>query len=98
MLDLRWLSDQLCDALRWQLTNPGSEDGPTSQPVSFGIDPAIELIKTFHRTPRVSKSDLLHPRMQSLYAETLAEFLGWNLRVPVLTQRAPWIRFDGWPQ
>jgi hypothetical protein len=64
MLDLRWLSDQLCDALRWQLTNPGSEDGPTSQPVSFGIDPAIELIKTFHRTPRVSKSDLLHPRMQ----------------------------------
>jgi hypothetical protein len=51
MLDLRWLSDQLCDALRWQLTNPGSEDG-TSQPVSFGIDPAIELIETFQRTRR----------------------------------------------
>lgn len=28
MIDFRWLSERLCDALRWQLANPGGEDGP----------------------------------------------------------------------
>jgi hypothetical protein len=28
MIDFRWLSDSLCDVLRWQLANPGGEDGP----------------------------------------------------------------------
>lgn len=28
MIDLRWLSDRLCDVLRWQLANPGKDDGP----------------------------------------------------------------------
>ena len=28
MIDFRWLSDSLCDVLRWQRANPGGEDGP----------------------------------------------------------------------
>lgn len=28
MIDFEWLSDRLCDVLRWQMANPGSEDGP----------------------------------------------------------------------
>lgn len=28
MIDLDWLTDSLCDVLRWQLANPGNEDGP----------------------------------------------------------------------
>lgn len=28
MIDLDWLSDRLCDVLRWQLANPGATDGP----------------------------------------------------------------------
>lgn len=28
MIDPDWLSDRLCDVLRWQLTNPGRRDGP----------------------------------------------------------------------
>jgi hypothetical protein len=27
MIDIDWLSDRLCNALRWQLANPGAEDG-----------------------------------------------------------------------
>jgi hypothetical protein len=27
MIDFRWLWDSLCDVLRWQLANPGGEDG-----------------------------------------------------------------------
>lgn len=28
MIDLSWLSDRLCEALRWQLAHPGRADGP----------------------------------------------------------------------
>ena len=28
MIDFDWLSDCLCDALRWQIANPGRTDGP----------------------------------------------------------------------
>lgn len=28
MIDLSWLSDRLCEALRWQLAHPGRGDGP----------------------------------------------------------------------
>ncbi len=28
MIDLSWLSDRLCEALKWQLANPGRTDGP----------------------------------------------------------------------
>ncbi|HVV43186.1 MAG TPA: hypothetical protein VHC94_19220 [Nitrobacter sp.] len=28
MIDLQWLSDELCTILRWQLEHPGDHDGP----------------------------------------------------------------------
>lgn len=28
MIDLSWLSDRLCEALKWQLAHPGRGDGP----------------------------------------------------------------------
>lgn len=28
MIDLDWLTDQLCDVLRWQMAHPGRTDGP----------------------------------------------------------------------
>lgn len=33
MIDLEWLSDRLCDVLRWQLANPGAKDDPTAPEV-----------------------------------------------------------------
>lgn len=28
VIELDWLSDRLCEVLRWQLANPGRDDGP----------------------------------------------------------------------
>jgi hypothetical protein len=33
MIDLDWLSDRLCDVLRWQLANPGVKDDPNAPEV-----------------------------------------------------------------
>lgn len=35
MIDLDWLSERLCEALTWQLTNPDKRDDPTAPEVPF---------------------------------------------------------------
>lgn len=35
MIYLLWLSEQLCDVLRWQLANPGMADDPTAPDIPW---------------------------------------------------------------
>ena len=47
MIDLEWLSDTLCDILRWQLDHPGDIDGPE---VPLAGDRAWSIFLDLHAT------------------------------------------------